>query len=153
MPCPKKVPKELYKKKRQKQIYRYTFLYLLGEETNQRYVLGRSVVPKTPDSKMVLLVRQTLPEKEKGNIVSFFKRKSFFLLCMRHLFFRKRPLGVSSNLIVFFLSIYLFFLNLIFYLFIRFLQIDQRIVLGTKGFGSVDQDPADEKYLLQLSFK
>ena len=33
--------------------------------TNQRYVLGRSVVPKTPDSKMMLLVRRTLPDKTR----------------------------------------------------------------------------------------
>ncbi len=39
--------------------------YLLGEWTNQRYVLGRSVVPKTPDSKMMLLVRRTLPDKTR----------------------------------------------------------------------------------------
>ena len=43
----------------------YTFLYLLGEWTNQRYVPRRSVVPKTPDSKMMLLVRRTLPDKTR----------------------------------------------------------------------------------------
>ena len=48
--------------KRQKHFF-YTFLYLLGEWTNQRYVPRRSVVPKTPDSKMMLLVRRTLPDK------------------------------------------------------------------------------------------
>ena len=41
--------------KRRKHFF-HTFLYLLGEWTNQRYVPRRSVVPKTPDSKMMLLV-------------------------------------------------------------------------------------------------
>ena len=60
MPCPKKVPKEMYKKKietdKRRKHFFHTFLYLLGEGTNQRYVLGLSVVPKTPDSKLVLSV-------------------------------------------------------------------------------------------------
>ena len=70
MPCPKKVPKEIYKKekivtdKRQKHFF-HTVLYLLGEWTNQCYVPRRSVVPKTPDSKMMLLVRRTLPDKTR----------------------------------------------------------------------------------------
>ena len=49
--------------KRRKYFF-YTFLYLFGEGTNRRYVPGRSVVPKTPDSKIVLSVRRTLPERE-----------------------------------------------------------------------------------------
>ena len=48
--------------KRRKHFF-HTFLYLLGEWTNQRYVPRRSVVPKTSDSKMMLLVRRTLPHK------------------------------------------------------------------------------------------
>ena len=70
MPCPKKVPKEIYKKetietdKRRKHFF-HTFLYLLGEWTNQRYITRRSVVPKTPDSKMMLMVRRTLPDKTR----------------------------------------------------------------------------------------
>ena len=43
----------------------HTFLYLLGEWTNQRYVPRRSVMPNTPDSKMMLLVRRTLPDKTR----------------------------------------------------------------------------------------
>ena len=70
MPCPKKVPRELYKKKRQKQIRDenissiLSFIYWvkgLTDATSQDV----DVVPKTPDSKMVLLVRRTLPEREK----------------------------------------------------------------------------------------
>ena len=53
--------------KRRKHFF-HTFLYLLGEGTNRRYVPRRSVVPKTPDSKMVWLVRRALPEK--GKIIS-----------------------------------------------------------------------------------
>ena len=37
--------------KRRKHFF-HTFLYLLGEWTNQRYVPRRNVVPKTPDSKI-----------------------------------------------------------------------------------------------------
>ena len=53
------------KKDKRRKYFFYTFLYLLGEGTNQRYVPSRSVVPKTPDSKMVLSVRRTLPERER----------------------------------------------------------------------------------------
>ena len=66
----KESPKEIYKikkietDKRRKHFF-HTFLYLLGEWTNQRYVPRRSVVPKTPDSKMMLLVRRTLPDKTR----------------------------------------------------------------------------------------
>ena len=93
MPCPKKVPKRNIQKekleidKRRKYFF-YTFLYLLGEGINQRYVPGRSVVPKTPDSKMVLLVRRTLPERQRWYRFPFSRGKSFFLLRMCHLLFR-----------------------------------------------------------------
>ena len=50
--------------KRRKHFF-HTFLYLLGEWTNQRYVPRRRVVPKIPDSKMMLLVRRTLPDKTR----------------------------------------------------------------------------------------
>ena len=50
--------------KRRKHFF-HTFLYLLGEWTNQRYVPKHSVVPKTPDSKMMLLVRRTLTDKTR----------------------------------------------------------------------------------------
>ena len=68
MPCPKKVQKK-YKKgkieidKRRKHFF-HTFLYLLGEWTNQRYVPKHSVVSKTPDSKIGVVGSTSLPEKE-----------------------------------------------------------------------------------------
>ena len=67
MPCPKKVQKK-YKKgkietdKRRKHFF-HTFLYLLGEWTNQRYVPKHSVVSKTPDSKIGVVGSTSLPEK------------------------------------------------------------------------------------------
>ena len=70
MPCPKKVQKK-YKKgkietdKRRKHFF-YTFLYLLGEWTNQCYVPRHSVVSKTPDSKIGVVGSTSLPEKERG---------------------------------------------------------------------------------------
>ena len=67
------------KKDKRRKYFFYTFLYLLGEGTKQRYVRRRSVVPKTPDSKMVLLVRRTLPEKRKIILSPFSRGKSFFL--------------------------------------------------------------------------
>ena len=71
MPCPKKVQKK-YKKgkietdRRQKHFF-HTFLYLLGEWTNQRYVPKHSVVSKTPDSKIGVVGSTSLPEKEVGS--------------------------------------------------------------------------------------
>ena len=41
----------------------HTFLYLLGEWTNQRYVPKHSVVSKTPDSKIGVVGSTSLPEK------------------------------------------------------------------------------------------
>ena len=59
--------------KRRKHFF-HTFLYLLGEWTNQRYVPSRSVVPKTPGIKMMLLVRRTLPDKIRftENLIIYF---------------------------------------------------------------------------------
>ena len=69
MPCPKKVQKKYTKEKietdKRRKHFFHTFLYLLGEGTNQRYVPRSSVVPKTPDSKMMLLVWRTLPDKTR----------------------------------------------------------------------------------------
>ena len=71
------------------------------------------VVPKTPDSKMVLLVRQTLPESER--LLCFICQKES-LFSFTH---TSSPFPVmdlwefSANLIVFFLFIYLFSLFLI----------------------------------------
>ena len=69
MPCPKKVQKK-YKKgkieteKRRKHFF-HTFLYLLGEWTNQRYVPRHSVVPKHQIVKSVLSVRRHYPKRER----------------------------------------------------------------------------------------
>ena len=52
--------------KRRKHFFN-TFLYLLGEWTNQRYVPRHSVVPKTPDSKIGVVGSTSLPEKEGGS--------------------------------------------------------------------------------------
>ena len=52
--------------KRRKHFF-HTFLYLLGEGTNQRYVPKRSVVPKTPDSKFGVVGSASLPEKGIGS--------------------------------------------------------------------------------------
>ena len=52
--------------KRRKNFF-HTFLYLLGEWTNQRYVPRHSVVPKTPDSKIGVVGSTSLPEKEVGS--------------------------------------------------------------------------------------
>ena len=69
IPCPNKVQKKYTKEKietnKRRKHFFHTFFYLLGEWTNQRYVPKRSVVPKAPDSKMMLLVRRTLPDKTR----------------------------------------------------------------------------------------
>ena len=57
---------EIETDKRRKHFF-HTFLYLLGEWTNQRYVPRRSVVPKTPDSKISVVSSTSLPEKEVGS--------------------------------------------------------------------------------------
>ena len=70
MPCPKKSPKRNIRKedietdKRRKHFF-HTFLYLLGEWTNQRYVPGHSVVPKTPGNKIGVVGSASLPEKNR----------------------------------------------------------------------------------------
>ena len=50
MPCPKKVQKKYTKEKietdKRRKHFFHTFLYLLGEWTNQRYVPRHSVVPQ-----------------------------------------------------------------------------------------------------------
>ena len=48
--------------KRRKHFF-HTFLYLLGEWTNQRYTPRRSAVPKTPDGKIGVVGSTSLPEK------------------------------------------------------------------------------------------
>ena len=52
--------------KRRKHLF-HTFLYLLGEWTNQRYVPKHSVVSKTPDSKIGVVGSTSLPEKKVGS--------------------------------------------------------------------------------------
>ena len=69
---PKESPKRNIQKekietdKRRKHFF-HTFLYLLGEWTNQRYVPRHSVVPKTLDSKISVVGSTSLPEKEVGS--------------------------------------------------------------------------------------
>ena len=48
---------------RRRKHFFHTFLYLLGEWTNQRYVPKHSVVSKTPDSKIGVVGSTSLPEK------------------------------------------------------------------------------------------
>ena len=93
MPCPKKVPKELYKKKKQKQIRDenissiLSFIYLekgLTDTTSWDVAW----CPKHQTAKWCCQF-DWLCLKEKDNIVSFFKRKNpFFFLRKRHLLFR-----------------------------------------------------------------
>ena len=52
--------------RRQKHFF-HTFLYLLDEWTNQRYVPKHSVVSKTPDSKIGVVGSTSLPEREVGS--------------------------------------------------------------------------------------
>ena len=52
---------------RRRKHFFHTFLYLLGEWTNQRYVPRHSVVPKTPDSKIGVVGSTSLPEKRSGH--------------------------------------------------------------------------------------
>ena len=71
------------------------------------------VVPKTPDSKMVLLVRRTRPERERI-LCSLCQNESFFSFTHASSPFPVMDLWeFSANLIVFLLFIYLFFLFLI----------------------------------------
>ena len=72
-----KLKEKIETDKRRKHFF-HTFLYLLGEGTNQRYIPRRSVVPKTPDSKMMLLVQRTLPEREKWYRFLFQGENPFF---------------------------------------------------------------------------
>ena len=110
------------KKDKRRKYFFYTFLYLLGEETNQRYVLWRSVVPKTPDKQNWYCRFDGHCLKEKSNIVSFFKRKILFSFTHASSPF---PLETSGsffkfNSFLFYLFIYFFKSN--FFLFIRSLH-------------------------------
>ena len=95
MPCPKKVPKEIYKKEKIEKKIRgenissiLSFIYL-GEGTNQSYVMWCSVVPKTPDSKIGIVGSTDTAWKGKNTLLPFSRGKSFFsFLRMRHLLFR-----------------------------------------------------------------
>ena len=109
--------KDRKKDKRRKHFF-YSFLYLLGEGTNRRYVLGRSMVPKTPDSKIGVVGSTDTAWKSKVISSPFSRGKSFFLFTHASSPF---PLETSGSFFKFncFLFIYLFFfLNLVFYLFI-----------------------------------
>ena len=60
---------------RRRKHFFHTFLYLLGEWTNQRYVPKHSVVSKTPDSKIGVVGSTSLPEKR----VRFTENLSIYL--------------------------------------------------------------------------
>ena len=71
------------------------------------------VVPKTPDSKMALLVRWTQPERERI-LCSLCQNESLFSFTHASSSFPVMDIWeFFANLIVFFLFIYLFFLFLI----------------------------------------
>ena len=122
MPCPKKVPKEMYKKKRQKQIRdentssTLSFIYWVKRLTN---ATSQDVAwcPKHQTAKWCCWFDGHCL-KEKDDIVFFFKRKILFSFTHASSPF---PLETSGSFFKFnsFLFIYSFiFLNLIFYLFI-----------------------------------
>ena len=69
--------KDRKKDKRRKHFF-YTFLYLLGEGTNQHYVPRRSVVPQNTRQQNGVVGSTDTAWKRKDNIVSFFKRKILF---------------------------------------------------------------------------
>ena len=85
MPCPKKVHRNMQKAKiktdRRRKHFFDTFLYLLGEWINQRYVPKHSVVSKTPDSKIGVVGSTSLPEKRsvhrKPEYLSLFTGSKF----------------------------------------------------------------------------
>ena len=116
------VQKEKIETDKRRKLFFHTFLYLLGEGTNQRYVPRRSVVPKTPNKQKWCYLLDGHCRKVKDDIVSFFKGKILFSFTHASSPF---PLETSGSFLKFnsFLFIYLFiFLNLIFYLFICSLQ-------------------------------
>ena len=61
------IQKEMIETDKRRKHFFHTFLYLLGEWTNHHYVPRRSVVPKTPDSKIGVVSSTSLPEKEVGS--------------------------------------------------------------------------------------
>ena len=106
MPCPKKVHKKYTKKKKKKKIetdkrrkhFFHTFLYLLGEWTNQRYVPKHSVVSKTPDSKIGVVGSTSLPEKREVGSQKTWVFISLHRLQIRHskiLLILARPLPIG----------------------------------------------------------
>ena len=92
--------------KRQKHFF-HTFLCLLGECTNQRYVPRHSVVPKTPDCKIGVVGSTSPPEKE----VSSQKTRVFISLHRLQIRYSKillilaRPLPIGYFLLFFFFLI------------------------------------------------
>ena len=92
------IQKEKIETNKRRKHFFHSFLYLLGEWTNQRYVPRRSVVPKTPDSKMMLLVRSHCLKRKKTR---FTENLSIYLtppLQIRHskiLLILARPLPIG----------------------------------------------------------
>ena len=119
MPCPKKVPKEMYKKKRQKQIRDenissiLSFIYLvkgLTDATSQDVAW----CPKHQTAKWCCRFDGHCL-KEQDNIVSFFKGKILFSFTHASSPF---PLETSGSFFKFnsflFINLFFFFSNLIF---------------------------------------
>ena len=124
MPCPKKVPKEIYKKKRQKQIRdentssTLSFIYWVKGLTNATSC-DTAWYPKHQTAKLVLSVRRTLPEG--GKIISSpFSRGKILFSFFTYPF----PLETAGSFFKFnsFLFIYFFFFFNFFNLFICSLQ-------------------------------
>ena len=115
------IQKEKIETDKRRKLFFHTFLYLLSEGTNRRYVLWRSVVPKTPDSKIDVVGSTHTAWKSK--MISFpFSREILFSFTHASSPF---PLEISGSFFKFnsFLFIYFFiFLNLIFliYLFVPY---------------------------------
>ena len=85
--------------------------------TNQRSVQRRMCGAQTPDSKIMLLIRRSQPERERKS-VPLCQEDAFFLLRMCHPFFLSRT---SGSFCKFKFSFFLIQFNF-FYLFIRSLQ-------------------------------
>ena len=100
---------EIETDKRRKHFF-HTFLYLLGEWTNQRYVPRRSVVPKTPDSKIGVVGSTSLPEKEVGS------QKTWVFISLHRLQIRysKILLILARPLLIGYFTFYYFSFFLIF---------------------------------------
>ena len=101
--------------KRRKHFF-YTFLYLLGEGTNRRYVPRRRRGTQNTRQQNGVVSSTETAWKEKRNIVSFFKRKSFFLFTHESSPF---PLKTLGSFFKFNSFLFIYFFNIQLFLFIR----------------------------------